>query len=327
MRIIATAIVLFVCLVIHAQQLPQFRQFILAPSVYNPAAMAFSKENNVSLSGRWQMSGFGYEPRTVVLHGKMLIKKKPKLVYNPGSRIQRDYTPTEKKKNIILKHFVGGQVVSDNYGAFRFLELNGNYALQIPINATWRASVGARLGLRNNTFLPTQGVVLNVLDPQIPYAGGDATYDDFINNHQRSMSLSSAVGIGVENKKWYVSAAVMHAGLPNTATNTISYFDPRMHWTASLGYRFPVASGLEIQPSLLVKKMGAAPYSFEFSTLATINYMFWAGFNYQHGASAGVMAGLEVSGNLKIGYALDFGINRLNYFSNGGHEIFLSYGF
>jgi hypothetical protein len=39
------------------------------------------------------------------------------------------------------------------------------------------------------------------------------------------------------------------------------------------------------------------------------------------------MAGMEVSGNLKIGYALDFMTNRLNQFSNGGHEIFLSYGF
>ena len=93
MKSITTAFFLYAFLVMHAQQLPQFRQFILAPSVYNPAAMAFSKENNVSLSGRWQMSGFGYEPRTLVLHGKTLIKKKVKTIFNPGSRIQRDFTP------------------------------------------------------------------------------------------------------------------------------------------------------------------------------------------------------------------------------------------
>jgi hypothetical protein len=77
----------------------------------------------------------------------------------------------------------------------------------------------------------------------------------------------------------------------------------------------------------MVKKMDPAPLSLEFSALATINYIFWGGFNYHYGASAGIMAGMEVSGNLKIGYALDFSTNRLNRFVNGGHEIYLSYGF
>jgi hypothetical protein len=36
---------------------------------------------------------------------------------------------------------------------------------------------------------------------------------------------------------------------------------------------------------------------------------------------------MEVSDNLKIGYAFDFSTNRINRFSNGGHEIYLSYGF
>ena len=313
--------------VVNAQQLPQFRQFILAPSVYNPAAMAFHKQSSISLSGRWQMSGFGYEPRTLVLHGQTLLKKKVKTVFNPGSRIQRDYTPVAKNRKIILRHFVGGQVVSDNYGAFRFLDINGNYSLNVPINADWKGSIGVRAGLRNNTFIASQGVVLNVLDPQMVYAGGDETYDAFLSGDQRSLSFSGALGIGLNNKRWFFSASMMHGGIPNFGQKTISYFDPRLHWNASLGYNIPIRSGLEIHPALLVKKMGAAPYSFEFSTLATINYIFWAGFNYHHGSSAGIMAGLEVSGNLKIGYALDFITNRLNQFSNGGHEIFLSYGF
>lgn len=310
-----------------AQQLPQFRQFILAPSVYNPAAMAFNKQSSISLSGRWQMSGFGYEPRTLVLHGQTLLKKKVKIVFNPGSRIQRDYTPVEKNRKIALRHFVGGQVVSDNYGAFRFLDINGNYALNLPINAEWKATFGVRAGLRNNRFLPSQGVVLNVLDPQLVYAGGDETYDALLNGNQHTLSFSGGLGVGLNNKRWFLSGSMMHGGIPNSAQQTISYFDQRLHWNVSLGYKIPLSSGLEIQPAVLVKKMGAAPYSFEFSALATINYIFWAGFNYHHGSSAGIMAGMEVSGNLKIGYALDFMTNRLNQFSNGGHEIFLSYGF
>lgn len=310
-----------------AQQMPQFRQFILAPSVYNPAAMAFSKQSSISLSGRWQMSGFGYEPRTLMLHGKTLLKRKPKTVFNPGSRIQRDFAPIEKKKNVNLLHFVGGQITSDNYGAFKYLDVQGNYALNVPINADWKASIGVRAGLRNNTFTPSQGVVLNVIDPQMAYSGGDATYDAILNGNHRSLSFTGALGLGLNSKRCFFSAAIMHGGIPNSARNPLSFFDQRMHWMASVGYNFPIGSGLEIHPCLLVKQMVGAPYSVEFSTLATINYIYWAGINYHYGASAGVMAGIEISGNLKIGYSFDFVTSRLNKFSNGGHEIFLSYGF
>ncbi|MBM3165200.1 MAG: PorP/SprF family type IX secretion system membrane protein [Bacteroidetes bacterium] len=312
---------------VYAQQLPQFRQFILTPSVYNPAAMAFHKQSSISLSGRWQMSGFGYEPRTLVLHGQTLLKKKVKTIYNPGSRIQRDYTPVEKKKKFVLRHFVGGQVVSDDYGAFRFLDVNGNYALNLSLNSDWKATLGLRAGIRNNVFLPNQGVVLNVLDPELVYSGGDATYDALLNGNQRSLNFSGSLGFGLNNKRWFFSVATMHGVIPQFLLQKQNYLDPRLHWNASLGYNIPTSSGLEIHPAFLVKKMGAAPYSFEFSTLVTINYLFWAGVNYHHGASAGVMAGMEVSGNLKIGYAIDFITNRLNQFTNGGHEIFLRYGF
>ena len=73
--------------------------------------------------------------------------------------------------------------------------------------------------------------------------------------------------------------------------------------------------------------MNHGPVSLEATLITTINYIFWAGINYQYNASAGLMAGMEVSDNLKIGYAFDFSTNRINRFSNGGHEIYLSYGF
>jgi hypothetical protein len=45
------------------------------------------------------------------------------------------------------------------------------------------------------------------------------------------------------------------------------------------------------------------------------------------GASTGIMVGMEVSDELKIGYSMEFATSRINYFSNGGHEIMISYAF
>ena len=310
-----------------SQQLPQFRQIALNASLYNPAAMAQSKQSSISLLGRWQMLGFGYEPRTISLFGQTLLKKKIKTVYNPSCRIQTEIQPLQKKKNIVFQHFVGGQVVSDNYGAFKYTEGCGSYAFNLPLNSIWKISGGVKLGIRNNVFMPNQAQVLNQSNPQLPYSGGDATYDAFLGNGLRSISLVSAAGMVLRTKQLSISGAVMHGGIPNGLTKQTSFFDQQVHWNAMLGYTFKVSTGLDIQPIAIVKRMSDGPYSFELSTLATINYIFWAGINYQYKTSAGFLAGMEISDNLKIGYAFDFSTNRINRFSNGGHEIFLSYGF
>lgn len=309
------------------QQVPQFRQVATSPALYNPSCMGMTKQSSISLMARWQMLGFGYEPRTVGCYGQTLIKKKVKTVFNPGSRIQHDFTPLEKKKNIVLQHFVGGQVVSDNYGAFKYMEASGAYAVSIPFHAKWKFTLGLKVGMRNNVFMPNQAVVLNVNDPQALYNGGDAIYDAYLANGNRSLSLSSSIGGTLHSKKLFISGAIQHGGLPNGIKKQTSYFDQQLHWNAMAGYTFYIANGLELQPIIIVKQMDQGQISSEITALATINYIFWAGVNYHYNASAGIMAGMEVSDKLKIGYAFDFSTNRINRFSNGGHEIYLSYGF
>jgi len=310
-----------------AQQMPQFRQVNTSPSLYNPAGMAMNKQASISLLARWQMLGFGNEPRTIAFFGQAMIKKKVKTVFNPGSRIQYPIEPLEKKKKRVFQQFVGGQAISDNYGAFKFLEANGNYALCLPLNNQWKLSAGIRIGIRNNVFSPSQASVLNVSNPQLPYGGGDATYDGFLSSGLRSVSLSSGFGFTLFSKKMFFAGALQHGGLLNSLGEQSSFFDQQFHWNTQIGYAINITNGLEVQPMIILKQMHQGPISLETTLMTTINYIFWAGINYQHNASAGILAGMEVSDNLKIGYAFDFSTNRINRFSNGGHEIYLSYGF
>lgn len=326
MRFIPLAFMLL-SLSLFGQQLPQFRQVPVNYSIYNPAGMSLNKQGNISLLARWQMLGFGNEPRTIALIGHTMIKKKVKTVFNPGSRIQREYEPQQKKKNIVVQHFVGGQVISDNYGAFKYLDVCGSYAASIPINKTWKLSTGIRLGMRNNVFSPSQASVLNLNDPQLPYGGGDATYDTYLAQGMRSLSLSSGFGLTISSKQVVLSGALHHGGIPNGIIKQTSFFDQQYHWNALVGYTFKIANGLDLQPIIVAKQMNQGPVSLEASLMTTINYIFWGGINYHYKASAGIMAGMEVSDNLKIGYAFDFSTTRINRFSNGGHEIYISYGF
>ena len=87
------------------QQLPQYSQFLLNKAVYNPAAMAINPQTEVTLIGRWQMLGFGLEPRTVALFGQSKIQKKEKVIFNPASRIGQEIVPFSKKKEIKTNAF------------------------------------------------------------------------------------------------------------------------------------------------------------------------------------------------------------------------------
>lgn len=309
------------------QQIPQYRQVGLNASLYNPSAMALQKQASINFSGRWQMLGFGNEPRTLILFGQSKIEIKPKTIFNPGSRIQREFVPIEKKKKIILSHFVGGQIISDNYGAFKFMDASACYALGLPLGKEWRASLGLKMGLRHHSFVPSNTQVLNINDPQLPYSGGDLTYDYFLSNNYQKLSFSNSAGITIHNKNAFISFSAQHGGIPNGWKEQTQAFDPKMHWNGMLGYNFKIFEGLDLQPILIVKKMTPSPYSFELNTMATINYIFFAGLNIQYKSSVGIMAGMEITDNLKMAYSLDFSTNRINKFSNGGHEIFLSYGF
>jgi hypothetical protein len=109
--------------------------------------------------------------------------------------------------------------------------------------------------------------------------------------------------------------------------NKPNFFNQQLHWNAMAGYTFDIANGLDLKTIVHVKRMMQGPISAEVSAIALINFIFWGGINYQYNSSAGIVAGMDVSDNLKIGYSFDFSTNRINRFSNGGHEIYLSYGF
>ncbi|MCX6191476.1 MAG: PorP/SprF family type IX secretion system membrane protein [Flavobacteriia bacterium] len=313
---------------VYSQQLPQYSQFLLNKALYNPAAMTINNQAEISLVGRWQMLGFGLEPKTVALIGQSKIQKKAKIIFNPASRISQEIVPIDKKRKIKLSHFVGGQILTDNYGAFRSTDFSGNYALKIPINNRWKVSLGASLGLSNHSFIPSRAVVLNSIDPLIPYVSGDDAYDAFSQGKLNQLSMNSAAGLALNSNNFFISLGARQIARDLLALgNSSPNFDRRMHWNLMAGYDFSIANGFNLQPAILIKKMEPSKLSYEFSALATINYIFWAGVNYHLGVSTGLMVGMEISDELKIGYSMVFTTNKINYFSNGGHEIMISYAF
>lgn len=305
------------------QQVPQFSQYLRNQFMVNPGAAGVYDFTDITLSGRWQWVGFGDEPRTAYLSGSTVLGK-AKQRYNPAFRGSQGLVRNPEIKTGKMKHAVGGQLLADQYGAFRRLNIAGVYAIHIPVSRNYNLSFGTRLGLSNNSFLQDKAVVLNTLDPFTTYAGGDAEYDQFIANQSNRYIMDIGAGLYFYSNKMFVGVSADHLSkdLVNFGSGTAN-FNTQIHFNMTAGVKIPVSEDISITPAVLVKNMRPAPFSIEGSLMAEYKEWMWFGFSYRNADALIGMFGLNISRRFKLGYSYDFSVSRMNKVSSGGHEVVL----
>ena len=313
---------------LNAQQLPQYTQFANNQSLYNPAFIGLNKSNDITVGGRWQMLGFGNEPRTAFGIFSKNLKLKEKEIFNPALRISRDIPKTSSLEKRKFSHAAGAQIGLDQYGAFRSFNLNGIYAFHYQVNRTFKVSGGLKLGFSNYSFDAAKAVVLNISDPKLTYQGGDSEYDQFISGRQNATFLNVGAGAVIHYTDFFigVSADQLTRNAIELGTSSVN-FNPSTHYFFTTGYKFSISDALKLTAVAQFKKMRPAPLSADFSIIANYGESLFFGLNYRHKAAVGIMAGFHINEKFSLGYSLDFTVNKLNSASNGGHELILSYRF
>lgn len=288
----------------------------------NPAAAGIYDFVDITMSGRWQWMGLDDAPRTAYLSGTSLLSKKPKVRYNPALRTSGGPVRNPEIKTGKLKHAIGGQVLLDQYGAFRRLNFSGTYAIHLPLSENYNLSFGTRLGLSNNTFLSEKAQVLNVVDATQGY--NDATYDQFVSGQSNKYILDIGAGFYLYSQKMFfgVSADHLSKDFVEFGSGTAN-FNTQMHLMGTAGVKFPISDNLTLMPAVLAKMMSPAPLSIEGSLQLEYKEWLWMGVSYRHTDAVVGMVGLNISDRFKFGYSYDFSLSRFNDFSSGGHELVL----
>jgi len=305
-----------------AQQMPQYSQYLRNQYMVNPAAAGVYDFVDITASGRWQWMGFGDEPRTAYLSICSPLTRNPKPKYNPALRISNGPVRNPEIKTGKIKHAVGGQLIADQYGAFKRMSVAGTYAIHLPVSKNFNLSFGTRIGLSNNTFMKDKAQVLNVVDATQGYS--DPTYDGFIANQSSIHMLDIDAGFYLYSKNSFfgVSADQLTKDMVSFGSGTAN-FNSQMHFKATAGVKFPLNQNLTLTPAILLKYMSPAPISIEGSLQLEYKEWLWAGVSYRHTDAIVGMVGLNISDMFKIGYSYDFSLSRFNDFSGGSHEIVL----
>lgn len=300
----------------YAQQAPQYSQYLRNQYMVNPGAAGVYGFTDATISGRMQWLGFTNAPMTTYAAVTSQISKKEKVRYNPSLRISSGPVRNPEVKTGKLFHAVGGQLIGDQYGAFRRINFSGTYAIHLPVTKTTMISFGTRLGVSNNTFIQDRAIAKNYTS--------DITYTDYIANLANRNIMNIGVGLYFYSNRFFlgVSADQLTKDMVTFGSSSIN-FDTKIHGNITGGYKFNITDSLTLTPAVLVKYMSPAPMSIEGSLQLEYKEWLWCGVSYRNTDAVIVMAGLNISRRFKFGYSFDYSISKFNDYSAGGHELVL----
>lgn len=326
-KLFATLCALHLALIVYGQQLPQYTQFQKNPYLINPAATGAHDMFNMSLGGRLQWAGLSNAPGTSYLYLSTPASKFRSAfmnrTYGKVRRNNKSVSHPKMRTGGLVQGF-GGQLLVDQFGAFRTMKVAGSYAVHLPINNTYTFSFGTNVGLGSHRFLSDKAQVLSSLTAT---GVNDAVYNSQVNTGAQYI-MDVDAGLYFYGNGFYAGVAAMNLTRDLVKFGNLNMnFAPVMHFYGSLGYRFVANSRLDITPGLLVKYVRNAPISAEANVLFDYNDVFWFGGTYRHLDAVGLLVGTTLNEKFRIGYSFDLSISRLISYNSGGHELVLSYVF
>ena len=268
-----------------AQQDPQFSQHMFTKLYYNPGFAGANDAICGTLLYRNQWTGFGGEPKTMMLTADMPVDA--------------------------LHGGVGLSVHAlDNLGGGGSMNIKANYAYRADLG-NGRIGIGLGIGYHQESLNGSKLVYNDAGDQNIPtgnVSGG--TYD---------LSL----GVYYNTDDLYVGLSSSHLTANDLKYGDISMQIAR-HYFFMAGYNYDINSSLTIKPAVMIKS-DIVETQFDVNANLFINQKYWVGGAYRFQDAIVVMAGIEIMPNLKLGYSYDITTSKLKSYSSGTHEIVLGY--
>jgi len=300
-----------------AQQKPQYTQYVFNNLLLNPAVTGIENYTDVKAGYRSQWTGLQGAPVTSYLTvdapiGDNFIQGDATAFPAAGGEDPASRSYTQNYMASEPHHGIGFMIVSDQAGPINQTNIDLTYAYHLGLTDRINLAVGVQGGV-NHVILNTSQITLeNPFDPAI--ANG--------NNSQWKPDLGA--GFWLYSSNYYFGASVQQLLPENLYFSTNNAYDqsktvPQYFVTA--GVKLFLTDDISILPSFLIKEINPLPLTYDINAKISFRDKFWIGGSYRHDDSFGVLAGLNISSFINIGYSYDITTSALNTVSNGTHEI------
>ena len=283
-------IVLLVCIMgidmAHAQQDPQYTQYMYNMNVVNPAYAGSKETLSLTALYRKQWTGLDGAPETITFSGHSPIND------NMG---------------------LGLSAIKDELGPVKETNVYVDYSYTLQVSEKLKLALGLKAGA---TFHDVGLADLELQDPNDPFFSQD------INNTYPNIGA----GAFFYGDNFYIGLSVPNfLTSVHLDENGLKYGSETNHYFATAGYVFQVSENMKLKPSVMVKSAFDAPLSFDGNLNALFYEKFEIGVSYRLEDSFSGLVGFQATDYLRIGYAYDHVISELDAVSSASHEVILTF--
>ena len=291
-----TRIALFAILcssALWAQQDVQFTQFANNKIFYNPGVTGAGDAICLSAAHRSQWVGFDNAPTT-----------------------------QNFSANIPLNFLHGGLALNftnDMIGYFQDITVGVGYGYQMDL-------LGGTLGLGLRADFRNKNVTSGVWAP--PQTMNDPS---LVALGSTSMATDLSFGAYYQQETWYAglsSTRLLETKdiLNATGGSANAQIRGQRHYYFMGGYNLDLGNGIVLQPAAMVKT-DLVTTQLDINAAATYNNQIWGGVTYRVYDALAIMAGYQITKDLRATYSYDLTTSSLAKSSSGSHEIMMSYCF
>lgn len=288
-RILLLSLTLLLPELLRAQQLPLYSQYMFNTLEINPAYAGFKQSIQFTSIFRKQFNGIKDAPQTAMLSGDMPIG--------------------DTKLGIGLKIVDDRISITQNFGA------QGSMSYRIEGDNS-NLAFGIQMGALN---YKTDFSKLNITNP------GDPVFATNLN----ALTANFGTGVFYNTDKLYVGLSV-----PNLVRTKLRKVDVALseyevkqntHMYLNAGYLIDLNDNFILKPSFLLRGVKGIPLQYDVNANVFFRDLMSAGVSYRsHSALVGLLD-FRLVPTLRLGYAYDYNLGRLNNFAKGTHEIILRY--
>lgn len=204
---------------------------------------------------------------------------------------------------------VGVLMLHDQIGLTTQTDVSLNFAYRMRLGAG-RLAFGLKGGLSNTR---ADLFAAEVTDP------GDPNYSE---NQQITQSGRFGFGMYYHLQRFYLGVSIPTLTALGPLAQTVN-----PHLLATAGVVLQASDGVMLKPSFLIKAVEGAPAQLDLNLHALFQEKIWVGAGWRTGDAIVGMMEIQVTPELRIGYARDFTLSEIRDYSSGSNELLIGFDF
>ncbi|GAA5034756.1 hypothetical protein GCM10011506_29150 [Marivirga lumbricoides] len=308
----------------QAQDILSRTQIFHAVEWQHPALSGVQENLSIDLMYRQALNGYGSESGYYQVGAFYPIKNSVGGESdNSGFKISNPDKAREIYNSKIArrKQGVGLQLNAIILGPLDRKEIKGFYAYHLPISEQLNLSLGTSLKFQQNMIGFNNLSVRDEIN--------DDFYQQIINSSEgKQTNLQLDIGTALYSKQFFFTFTAKSLFITElNKNNTLEYLKDGESYSVLAGYKWKFNPDYSILPNAEVNYL--TDYGTQFKGTIRFKYkeLMYVGAGMQNDLKWSGLIGLNIPGNIFLNYSYDYYTGYISEFSNGVHEVSLSYLF